>query len=538
MSSENGSSGVLSRLIENWLTKTPERGFEVPFAQVLNSKGHRIVHIDSHSPTEQGKDIITVDPRRRPCGYQLKQGNVTGSRWDKEIMSELHQLVELPVWLPALKDKLVHPHLVVTGTLNETAQLRLRQFNVGLRQRGFREVELIDRHVLMNWFEAAFGRFSPLEPESTNQLLEHYLSDGRENLNKRRFFEMISNFPEFQTREKGKIRGHISGLPIISAYAVTPAASLENHWTQFEAWVLTAARIAFVANKYAVAENDWRPSFTLCRDTACSLLQSLAEEAMTSEHLISGSGIGDGGDIWRTRATVLTGVVAAVRLLARIQGTDQGEDEQRALSFIEGHMRHLVVWGESAAPFFWLVYWFLKNRRTADAENLLAAYISRVCSANGHGRSAELAPPHDEVSTCLARWYSVEAREELTFTTFKGAAYTASPMVFELARSLRRQLLNTIWGPVSEVSHVRFDAPSKEDFLLYHSDSGTHRTEFFPRPTSWRWLRTGGRVQRRRAASNLPHLLVNDPVYAILFAIVHPHRLDYNLTAWLGRILS
>ena len=49
------------RLVEDWLSRINERGYEVPFSQGLISTGHRVLRC-GHSPTEHGKDILSVMP--------------------------------------------------------------------------------------------------------------------------------------------------------------------------------------------------------------------------------------------------------------------------------------------------------------------------------------------------------------------------------------------------------------------------------------------------------------------------------------------
>ena len=59
---------MLARLIENWLINAGERGFEVPFTQLLATEGFRVLQGPVHHPFEHGKDIIAFDPNgQAPC---------------------------------------------------------------------------------------------------------------------------------------------------------------------------------------------------------------------------------------------------------------------------------------------------------------------------------------------------------------------------------------------------------------------------------------------------------------------------------------
>jgi len=72
---------VIERIVENWLTSANERGYQIPFSQVLMLEGHTVLYVSKHGPMEQGKDIITIGPDSVPCAYQLKAGNINLETW-------------------------------------------------------------------------------------------------------------------------------------------------------------------------------------------------------------------------------------------------------------------------------------------------------------------------------------------------------------------------------------------------------------------------------------------------------------------------
>jgi hypothetical protein len=67
---------MIESAIANWLTKTNERNYQIPYCQVLLAKGQRVLYASTHRPMEQGKDIITVDDNGTYHAYQLKTGNI------------------------------------------------------------------------------------------------------------------------------------------------------------------------------------------------------------------------------------------------------------------------------------------------------------------------------------------------------------------------------------------------------------------------------------------------------------------------------
>lgn len=87
---------MIERLIENWLSSTNERGYEVPFCQLLMAEGHRIIHLNRHSPTEQGKDVISLDHKGKLCAFQLKGRDIDIARWRREVKPEVDALGDCP----------------------------------------------------------------------------------------------------------------------------------------------------------------------------------------------------------------------------------------------------------------------------------------------------------------------------------------------------------------------------------------------------------------------------------------------------------
>lgn len=100
---------MIERLIENWLTNANERGFEIPFCQLLMSEGHRIIHLNRHSPTELGKDIISIDASGNLCAYQLKGGDINMRTWRTHVLPEIVELIETQVEHPSVEPKLARP---------------------------------------------------------------------------------------------------------------------------------------------------------------------------------------------------------------------------------------------------------------------------------------------------------------------------------------------------------------------------------------------------------------------------------------------
>lgn len=519
------------------MISTPERGFEIPFCQLLISEGHRIVHIDSHSQQEEGKDILAVDPDGRLCGYQLKRGDVNVTRWRSEIQGELQELVELPAHHPSFAGQLCRPYLVITGTLNQPALSRLRGFNDSAANRGFDPVGLIDRHSLLSRFRTCQDIIWPTEPSDFKSLLELMLADGRENLDRRKFASVLESLLSDEIRKvrTGEARRRIAAALSMAAYAMASHVEARNHLAEAEGWILAASRVARAAAVATLHERHWEGSLKLACDAAAQALHRLTAEALQNTTLMEGKVLGDGGVVWRARVTMLCGAIAASRLVDRLAG-NQSMDETPYLDFIMEHRRHLWLWGESAVPYFLMVFWYLgtRPRLEIEGENLLAfGFVQNVAIANT-SRDVEIGIPNPfyTVEECLNQ--SLGLKPDLFgLDSFRHVSYTVLSAVHLLVRAQRRQALALVWHDVVELGHYRIDTPDGAEFLRYRADKGTWACSHLPKPTSWSWLRAQRTPAIARASELLPQPFTHDPRLPLLFLLCHPHRVTMDFVLWL-----
>ena len=80
--SENSTAtGLIERIVENWLTSASERTFQIPFCQLLSAKGEKLLYIATHGQFEKGKDVITELPDGTLRAYQMKGGDIKLAQW-------------------------------------------------------------------------------------------------------------------------------------------------------------------------------------------------------------------------------------------------------------------------------------------------------------------------------------------------------------------------------------------------------------------------------------------------------------------------
>jgi len=524
------------------LTSTPERGFEVPFCQLLISEGHRIVHIDSHSQQEEGKDILTLDPDGQLCGYQLKRGNINVSRWRNEVKGELDELVELPVHLPAFVGQLCKPHLVITGAMNQPTQSRLRGFNESAAQRGFQCVMLSDRHDLLDRFRKCQDVVLPSDPADFRSFLDLMFANGASFIQREAFAAFLESVLPDEARRlrPGEARRLITASLIMAAYAMASHIRSRNYLAEAEGWTLSATRVARAASKFRIARKHWEESLRLACDAAAQAIHRLADEALQHESLVEGNILGDGGAVWRARVTVLCGVVAASHLLRRLEGVVV-DDESSAIEFIMKHRKHLFLWGESAAPYFLAMFWYMGTRPRFDieGENLLAfGYIRNLALANTHRRVEIGIPnPYYTVEDCLEQQLRLRP-DRFGLDSFRHVSYTVLPAVHLLVRAMRRQALSMVWPEVVDLGHYCMTMADKHEYLRFRAESATWSSTHLPSPTSWSWLRGQQAAAIDTADQFLPAPFTHDARLPLLFLLCHPHRITTEYVLWLDKQLT
>ena len=343
---------MIERLIENWLVNANERGFEVPFCQLLMAEGHRVIHLNSHSPTEQGKDIISIDSRGRLCAFQLKGGNIDMSGWRREVKPEVEALIENIVEHPGVKSGFAIPYLVTNGRLTEPVVSQVTNLNRSNRRRKLKPLNVLVGADLLARFVACHGRFLPREPKDFEAFLRLFLANGRDMLPKARFARFLESQldPEQVTKKTDVVRA-LASTVVLAAYALSAYQRAENHFALFEGWVLVAAHIARLAEMKNSGAKSWEPSFDLALGAARLAMVNLRDEALSGRELVEGNVVMDGGPPYRARLTLLIGASAALGLSNR-RSERRGDYVGKLNSLIGEHHRDMLLWGESAIPFF------------------------------------------------------------------------------------------------------------------------------------------------------------------------------------------
>lgn len=533
---------MFERVVENWLTKVNERQYQFAFGQVLLSKGYRILHMSSHGPQEQGKDIISIDPTGRPIGFQLKTGNLDLGAFRK-IRDEIVELVELPIEFPGVPKNPHHRAVLVTnGRLADTVRSAISGHNQKWLARGFVELELVLFDDLLKDLIELHGRFLPTQLHDVEEFLRLYTFNGRSPLPRKQFSEFIvNNLPlkDSLKSRKGSSRHrkeavvpsakelgrNISSTAVLVSYALNAFTSSNNQWALFEGWIMFCAHLLAVAEKFDLPDVCWKETFDIAFLAAKSALKALTHEAVTHEHLIEGDALVD-SQVRKARITILVGLMAVHQFISRITG-ESNELTPHIHRFLKEHRADLWFWGETAVPYLVLLGLYIERMEgSVQAESLWGSLLRAICLRNRYKKESEksegLSDPYLEVEDSIAHFHGLDEKPEWERPEYDGHSYCLRALVLMLARRLRRQFLSSSWHEITGVDcSEMFPAPAWT-MLLWRSKSGYLKITVPQRPQSWAALLAESQTDD---SSQIPARLVSRPEFMAAWITVYAHRL-------------
>lgn len=517
---------MIERAIENWLINTNERNYQVPFCQVLIQKGHKVIYISSHRPMEQGKDIITIDRTGECCAYQLKTGDINLATWRK-ILGEIKELIELPVVHSSVDKNKPHKSFLVTnGEIQDEVRIQIDQINEDnkTKERGYSYLDVINGPTLLKEFLEAQGQFYPKELKDFDLFLRLFLTDGCDFLAKDKFFNFLNNIIfNVTSNRKSNVSNAISSSIIITAYSLNPYQIKNNYYALFEAWTSLAASIVRYAKKTGLDEINWRDSFNLALSEAVRNLNLLKEETTERKDFLEGSWLGDGGLIYRARATIVLGALTTLELHTQKNNKKYVQDKE-LLQLIINNLNTLWFWGDSAFPFFFSIIKFLELNQENSASNyLLKSLFVEIVNCNSRKQKTGLPNPYFNVDDILEAGFGIK-KEGIDYRQFSGSSSTLEPMIWMIVRRNERSLLQDNWRELSYIRMKEFIPDKVEDLFAWRTDEGMDHSAFIKPTQSWSML-----TQDCENLSELPSLYFEYVHLLRFFILVCPHRMNKQI---------
>ena len=540
---------MLERVVDDWLSSTTEREFQVPFAQLLAFEGYGVVHIASpHGPMEQGKDILAVSPDGTPCAFQLKAGNLTLSDWrnpEQPLKGQVEDLLDLAIDHPSLPKPRKHrSYLVVTGVLDETLRQHIGAFNEERKRRKKPRIETWVKGDLQRKISGALDRFLSARVQDIRQYLRLLLEDGR-GIPKRealaKFLDEVVADVDGSTGER-RLRQACTELVLLTSYVADVYHQQENHVSEIEVWTVATSAILSVAAISAQAHRVALPSLGFLERKIWEVMQNLVAELRTREMFVEGDPFAD-AYVYRHRITHVAGYLGAAFHWSQWLGEDIGAEDV-ARRFFDVNRPQLLLWGEGAVPSFLSAGWTLDQLNgRSGTDDLCVAMLHAICQMNGpegakRGHPEEgnggvslfhgLPNPYVSLEDVLQK--ALEPTLSPMEPDYFGHSYCLEAIIHVLTRRLMRQHLALLWEPITRLAFATYLPTRRRDLWHWHNRSGMIQHRYVEQPTSWSALRQN--VQKVDTKL-LPLHAEKYPHFLLLHMLVAPHRLNPSVAVLL-----
>lgn len=513
---------MIERVVENWLTSVNERQYQIPFCQLLAAEGETVVYISPHGQREQGKDVITLGRDRIPRAYQLKAGRVTLTDWRK-YHGEINELVTYPIDHPSIRAGKQHrPFFVTNGTVADPVLSAIPAANRFWTKSGANPLTLVARDELVSRFVKAHGNYLPRDPANFSVFLDLVVKSGRDPFPKGSFAEFLESILPLGDKPRPKhkdVERAISSAVLLTTYITQGCVREDNHWALFEVWITTASYILAIAEHHGVPASHWAISFELAELGAIRALEGLAEECENDKRLFTQGNPLTDGRCYGPRMTILCGLLAALNLYRRLRKLPVNPFVQ---GFLNTYLHKVNLWGESAVPYLWVAALELEQYGYhRDAEGLLLLVLSSIVTVNGQMKRALPNPYYGpEEAMRLANDFDATNCE-----MFDKHSYTAQPLIDFFARRLVRRNLASIWEKISSVQFTTFQVTDQWEWFRWRAQHGSLKTTMPGTPQSWKDLL----AHATSPPDSLPRIIESKPHFALLFALVFPHRFNCDL---------
>ncbi|MDD2763393.1 MAG: hypothetical protein PHE83_05400 [Opitutaceae bacterium] len=519
------------RLVEDWLSRINERGYDVAFCQTLIAKGQRILR-SGHSPTEHGKDVISRSATdAQVWAYQLKTGNFSQADLLKHH-DQLKMLVETRPILPGLPENFTyHPVLVTTGEFKEPAVSLIKEFNAGWRSRGLPELQFMGGRELLADLLALSDDFWPVAGPAVHDLRSLYLVDGQGD------FDPI-NFGSFMQRLIGSsaaakdLGRQAAATNLFASYLLGEFYQSGDHWSVFRGWTICAAAIAGAGESAGDSRARWQEPFNLAQTAAFAALRALTEEARDENAFRSGAMELD--EYTRVRNLTAMSAAACGLITAEILGElipDTGSLLKRMEDFAT--RGRFLFWGEGALSQYVMVVWALERAgRGAAAQSLLSEAL-RLASTKNHPESKDPLPdPYQSPDACLMAMLA-ETNDAKRSSAIE--SYTLYPLVLLCVRRQMRIELAANWPQITRVRLTWFRTEEPADVLRWTCERGREYTTQFESPQNWKDLAA---IAARQDRDRLPSVLWDNRAFALMYLLTYQHRMLASLYKRLDDVLA
>ena len=518
---------MIERAIENWLIKTNERNYQLPFCQVLLKKGHKIIDISKHRSMEQGKDIITIDKKGESCAYQLKTGDIKLSEW-RNISGEIKELIELPIIHPRINKNKIHKSFLVTnGNISDEVRIQIDLINSDNKQkeRNYSYLDIISRNELLKDFIDAQCYFMPKEIKDFHSFLNLFLKDGKNKFPKEKFMEFLDKFIFHKVKKKSDILNSIYGSAIFTSYTLNNYQSNKNYFALFEAWTCLAVSILYYVTKEGIKGDLWKDSFDLIKEEITNNLRLLKKDVLSRKNFLEGDIFGDGGLMYKARTTICLGCLALLETFY-----NSGKIDKDCVDAIKNNQKYLWFWGESAFPFFFMIIKYLEKANEKEmAKGILEQILSVLINNNSPRSKMGIANPYYKVDNILLTLYGYD-NKTIDFLQFRGSSYILEIVIEMMVRRNIKAPLEKNWRLISHIQFKEFQPKNDSDYFKYYNKEGTNYSDFPTKTQSWKLLKDKSSNQ-----NNIPNIFKENKEILPSYLLVLTHRVNKLIIRFLDQ---
>lgn len=491
------------------------------------AEGYRILHVSSHGPGEEGKDVVAENRRGDLYCFQLKGGDIRLSDWRK-IREEVEELVAIPVSIAGISSKRKRwPVLVTNGRVRGDAQKSISEFGAKWKKTyGGAQLGVWAEGTLLPLFLKHRTSFLPNRLLPFRTFVELYVADFAEILPVGTLAELLERITtEDDTRKRPDAIRAIFGASLTAGYIISQYELAGNHVAACQGWTVLAATILRVAERENIPEEDYGPPLVLVREALARNLGLLANETVERKDFILPYGGPAETFVYGTRVALIAGWLAAAGLLGDRLSIDASGSIKNVL---RREFPFLRLGGEGDwAPVLLLVLFIERIATTSEAEILLSAWVKRILNSNRGEESKGLPSPYWSRQKVLERQHGLLTPGE--DEDFQGQSYTLHSCLDMLVRRLCRQSIASVWPEACQLEHTEFRPEERWHWLLWRNHgSGKQITALPQLPKSWgTWRDDVFNVD----VSHVPDLLSVHSEWLAPFALTFPHRVTPALTS-------
>ncbi len=518
---------MIEKLIEHWLTNVNELGYQLPFCEVLLTKGYHVLHVSSHGPGEHGKDIIARDSQGGLWAFQLKGGDIRLSDW-RTIRSEVEELVRLPVSFPGVNSGEKHtPVLVTNGAIAGDARDSINQFARQWEADGARQLLVWPGKDLLARFLEAHGSFLPVQLSDVRTFVELYVENFADRLPRSKFSRFLEKLVRNASAKTAiKKKRLIESIILIGAYIAQQYESAGNHVSAAEGWTIVTAQIFYIVQQSNLAEKYFAESLGITWEALERNLARFVEEVLGRGNFLEEPDRLVEPVVYGSRVTITLGWLAAA-VLSRRYKTEITLDRTALWQMTRREMKRLRVLTEADWPAFMALALLLEREGAwRDADHMLGIWSDAMIRTNKGPNATGMPSPYWLQEKVLAKKMGMLAPDE--DEQFGGRSYSLASALDMLVRRLCRQRVAALWRPASHVNNCGFVPGRQEEWFLWVCEDGELREEVPPPTISWRsWRESTSMLSPDR----VPSLLIRYPEWILPFALTFPHRCNRDLSA-------